>query len=239
MKKFPIILTLLIFIVAVSSASAADISAFELKGGRVFKGGEEIECYVNEVPSEIEGPVRYWISLGWQNEVREDEYGAYFFTSEGACLTFVPDESCQDVIFSPDGGRFVLVTGSGFRPDMYFEVYGEGTEKTAEFSGIRGQLEWIDPVRFVFTRIDDIREAGAFLNLSYGLRFSVAMYDTATGETTVLKEATDTQNFWCPEVIEDGSAVAVTEDSVKSEKDWDDEEKIERREIRVEIPPAG
>ena len=144
----------------------------------------------------------------------------------------------EETIFSPDGERFVLVTGSGIRPDITYEVYGEGGEKLAEFDGIRGMLEWIDPVRFVFTRIDDTREGegGTFINV---WRVSVIMYDTAIREEIVLKEATDTKNFWFDEVIEDGAAVTATEEYVKSEKDWTDEDKIKTREIRVEIPAAG
>jgi len=242
MKKFTIILTLLIFIAAVSPASAADISAFELKDGRVFKGGVALDCEVNEVSTEIEGPIRFWsaFSPDTSDIVTEAETGVWFFASDGACLTFAPVENCQEVIFSPDGGRFVLSSGGDYRPEMSYEVYGEGTEKIFELDGVRGQLAWLDPVRFVATRIDDVREEGGDVyKLQTSLRFSVVMYDTAMRETTVLKEATDTQNFWFPEVIEDGSAVTITEDFVKSVKDWDDEDKIERREIRVEIPPAG
>ena len=258
MRKFPIILTLLIFMAAffsAGSASAADISVFELKGGRVFKGGAAIDCHVNEVPAEIEGLVRYWGAFGpdTSDSVTEAETGVWFFASDGVCVAFVPLESereCQDVIFSPDGGNFVLVTGSDIRPDIFFEVFrnyaeptknAENTVKMAEFSGIRGQLTWVDPVRFVMTRIDDTRE---FEEGGYGWRVSVVMYDLAiaAGKTTVLKEATDTQNFWLEGVVEGGGVLgvlAVREESVKSEKDWGDEEKTENREIRVEIPAAG
>ena len=65
MKKITIILGLLIFMATlVSYASAADMSAFELRDGRVYKGGEELKCDVNEIPSEIEGPIRYWSAFG-------------------------------------------------------------------------------------------------------------------------------------------------------------------------------
>jgi hypothetical protein len=241
-----IVLSLAFFVI--EGSEAADISAFALKNGRVCKEDRELECDVNEVPSGIEGPIRYWSAFGHDanDVVTESETGVWFFASDGACLTFVPLESeneCQGVVFSPDGGNFVLVTGSGMRPDMYFEVYGEGTEKLAEFSGIRGGIAWIDPVRFVMTSIDDTRElaeeGSSPFGASYYLRVSVVMYDTAEKEATVLKEATDTQNFWLSEIIEDGSALTVTEESVKSEKDWGIEEKTEEREIRVEIPPAG
>ena len=64
----------------------------------------------------------------------------------------------------------------------------------------------------------------------------MVMHDAAASRTTVLKEATDTKNYWLSSV-RDG-AVTVWEDSVKSEKDWGDEDKIEGREITVEIPAA-
>ncbi|MDR1622940.1 MAG: hypothetical protein LBS00_11250 [Synergistaceae bacterium] len=216
---------------------------FSLKDGRVFKGDEELDCEVNDVPKEIEGPIRHWsvIGTGTSDVVKENETGVWFFASGGEFLAFAPLENeneCQDIVFSPDGASLVLVTGSGMRPDMFFEVYGEGMEMIAGFSGIRGALAWIDSARFVFTAIGDIRE-GRFANLGYGLRFSVSMYDVPARQLIVLKEATETQNYSLWEVIEDGNAVTVIEESVKSEKDWGDEEKTETREIRVEIPAAG
>jgi hypothetical protein len=227
-----------------SMGEAPDISAFALKDGRVYKGGAELDCEVNEIPSEVEGPIRFWSAFGTDasEAVRGNETGVWFFTDIGGALTFVPLESeyeCQGIIFSPGGGSFVLVRGSGARPDMFFEVYGEGTEKMAEFGGIRDEIEWIGPDRFVFTSIgEDIRGDGRFLNLSYGLYLSVSMYDTAGKELTVLKEATDTLNFTLGGVTEDGSAVTVIEQSVKSEKDWADEDKIKTREMSVKIPAA-
>jgi hypothetical protein len=254
MKRFTVIFSLAVLVLtaacagAVSSAAAFDISVFSLKDGRVYKGDKEIELprEVEEAPAEAGGPIRFLAALGSDidDAVAEEETGVYFFTADGVCLTFVPLESAyeyQGIFFSPDGAgeKFVLQTGSGMRPDMFFAVYGEGTEKIAELAGMRGGCAWIDPVRFVFTRIDDTRETEDGVYIPFALRLSVVMFDTAMKEEFVLKEATATQNFWLGEVIEDGSAVTVLEDSVKSEKDWGDEDKIERREIRVEIPAAG
>jgi len=249
MKKMLLGVTIALGILAFAAyAETSDISVFSLKDGSIYRGGVALDCYVNEVPSEIDGPIRYWSVLGpdVSDAVLENETGVWFFAQDGACLTFVPLESeygYQDIVFSPDGGKFVLATGSGMRPDVFFEVYGEGTEKLAELIGVIGQLAWVDPLRFVFTLIDedmddDIRE-GAFHGLAYDMYLSVAMYDTAAMEMTVLKKATGTQNFLFDEVIEDGNAVTVTEKSVKALEDWADDEKIEMREIRVEIPAAG
>jgi hypothetical protein len=230
---------------AANTADAPDISVFTLKDGRVYKEDAEIDARsVGEVPSGVEGPLRYWAAFGpdASKAVSENETGVWFFSGSGEALTFLPLESeyeCQGIIFSSDGERFLLESGSGMRPDMTYILYKlPAMEKSAEIAGLRENAVWIDPMRFVMTRIDDIRD-GSFANLGYGLRVSVVMYDSAASETVILKEATDTRNYWLMEVIEDGGALSVIEESVKSQDDWGDEGKTEEREIRVEIPAAG
>ncbi len=71
------------------------------------------------------------------------------------------------------------------------------------------------------------------------LRLSAVMYDTVAEELIVLKEATATKNYWYGGLADDGGSLVIQEDSVKSEKDWGDEEKITTREIKIEIPAAG
>lgn len=228
---------------AANPDSQVDISAFALKDGRVYKGGKALDGDVNEVPAEIGGSIRYWSALDAdENEaLSEVESGVWFFAASGEALTFAPLESassaCQEVIFSPDGGMFVIAWGSSVRPDLFFEVYGQGTKKLTDLAGTRGGLAWVDPVRFVMTRIDDARADAD--DAVVGLRVSVVLVDVAAGETVVLKEATATQNFWLETVVEDGKAVTVREDSVKAEQDWADEDKITSQNLRVEIPAAG
>ena len=126
------------------------------------------------------------------------------------------------------------------RPDVFFELYAEGMEKKAEFSGMLGQIEWLeDGMRFVFTRIDDIREGGAEPGVSIGWKLSAILYDSAIEEAIPLKESTDTKNFSFDSVSEDGEHIALTETSVQSSKDWGEEEKIKEREIKVPMPAAG
>jgi hypothetical protein len=233
---------------ASNTGEAPDIGAFALKDGRVYKNDTELDCEANEIPSQVEGPIRFWSAIddNVSERVSENEAGVYFFAADGVCLTFLPLEaasySCQNLLFSPDGERFLLMEGSGVRPDMTYILYElPDMEKKTEIGGLREEHPfWIDPMRFVMTRIDDgIREGMSFANLSYGLRLSVVMVDASVSETTVLKGATDTANYTMYEVTDDGNVVTVIEESVKSEKDWAVEDQIETREIRVEIPAAG
>ena len=149
------------------------------------------------------------------------------------------ESECQGIVFSPNEERLLLARGSAMRPDLTWDLYETGAMGfKEEISGWRENVEWIEPVRFVMTRIDDIRQGDNFSQPAYGFRVSVVMYDAAASELTVLKEATDTKNYWFTSVADDG-VLLVTEESVKSEKDWGDEDKTEEREIKVEVPAAG
>ena len=242
-------------------AQAANF-AFQLIEGKVHKEVGELvvllECEVHEVPADIEGAIRFWSVLGQDTDenVTEGETGVYFFAANSVfdangfapvnkAVAFLPLESeyeCQDIVFSPDGDKFLLMGGSGMRPDMIYTLYkAAAMEKEEEIAGIRASAVWVDPVRFALTRIDDIREISEAATgpFSYAWRVSVVLHDTVAGKTMILKEATDTKNYWLSEVIEDGSALIVREESVPSDKDWGDEDKTKENEIRVEVPAAG
>jgi hypothetical protein len=222
-----------------------NFEAFSLKNGHVYKNGKELDCEVYEVPEGIDNAIKTWAVVGTETSetVKEEETGVWFFGSGGGFMAFIPLESVyeyQDILWSPSGDRLILQRGSPMRPDVFFDLYAEGMEKKAEFSGVRDGIAWLgDGMRFAFTRIDGIREGGRFFNLAYGLRLSAVLYDSAVGETIVLKEATDTQNFWFSSVSEDDENIAVTEEYVESPKDWADEGKIKQREITVPTPGAG
>jgi hypothetical protein len=240
------VLAALAFTAPAAGEAAIDRQAFTLKDGRVHKGEVALDSQVNEVPPEIGGAVRYWSVVGpsASDAVQENAIAVWFFSSEGLSLRHMPLEGeyeLQDVYFSPGGERFVLEKGSPMRPDISYEVYGETPEKIGEIAGIRGGLTWIDPVRFVMTRIDDARafEEEPAYGPAYGWRVSIVMFDASAKKTIVLKESTDTQNFWFMGIIEDGKALSGREDRVKSEGDWGDDEKIESRDIRINIPAAG
>ncbi len=228
-----------------SPAAAPDVSVFWLKDGRLFRGEEIVEAEVNGVPPEIEGPVRFWSAVGADESgpVAEDETGVLFFAEDGAFLAFLPLESadeCRDILFSPDGSFFLLMSGSGVRADMTYILYETETmEGKIEIPGARESAAWIDAGRFVMTRIDDVRETESGTFTMAALRLSAVMYDTVAEELVVLKEATATKNYWFGGMADGGASLVLREDSVTSGKDWGDEEKITTREMKVEVPPAG
>jgi hypothetical protein len=251
MRKIFVLFTAVLICLSCASVFAAsegdgpNFGAYALKDGHVYKNGKELDCEVYDMPEGVDNEIRHWVVLGAQTSdaVMEKETGVWFFSGDGSFMAFIPLDSeyeYQDIFWSPGGDRLILQRGSPMRPDIFFELYADGMEKQAEFSGIRNVIEWLgDGMRFAFMRIDDTREYGQFLNLAYGLKLSVVLYDSATGETVVLKEATDTQNFWFSGISEDGENVVISEEYVKSPKDWADEGKIKTREITVPVPPAG
>mgnify|MGYP000985380367 CR=1 FL=1 len=219
---------------------------FALEDGRVTREGTALESEVYNVPDGLDNGIACWSVVGSESSeaLREEETGVLFFGADGKCVAFIPLDSeleYKDLVWSPDGGRFVLVTG-GSRPDVFFTLFtvgGEGMEKGAEFDALLGCFAWLDPYRFVLTRIDDARdtESGVFSVLA--LKLSVVLYDAAAEEEMVLKEADETRSYIFQSVSEDESTINLLELSVKSPKDWDDEEKVQESGLTVEVPAAG
>lgn len=218
---------------------------FFMENGQVYKNETLLDCEVYEVPSGLDNDIKFWtvIGTGTSDVVTGEETGVWFFGEHGEYVTniFLKNEKeYQDLLWSPAGDRLVLVRGIEGEQDLVFELYAEYMEKKAEFRGLRASLAWLeDGMRFVFTRIDDIREGVPPSDLPYGLKLSAVLYDSAIEETIPLKESTDTKNFSFDSVSEDGEHIALTETSVQSSKDWGEEEKIKEREIKVPMPAAG
>jgi hypothetical protein len=222
---------------AADAKSAPNLGAFLLKDGKVFKNKTALECEVHEI--EGKGAFRFWSAFGPETSeaVAENETGVCLFSAKGACVRFVALDSeneAQDVLPSADGKAFVLVTGSGMRADVFFNVYGEGAEKLAELSGVLGQIVWLDAGRFAFARIDDTREVDAAAG--NWLKTSLVLYDTAAKKETVLKKATDKLNYAEPALTPGENSITVTEEAVKSAKEWKNDDKVKRKEIKVPIP---
>ncbi len=219
--------------------------AYTLRDGRVFLDEKALDCEVYEIPAGLDNGITHWAVTGkeFSEDVTQEETGVWFFGPEGMVVTFIPLDSgneYRDLLWSPAGDRLVLARGSGTRPDLFFDVFGEGMEKIAEFSGLRGEAAWLDDgMRFVFTRIDDTREGAVFPGLSYGLKVSAVLYDSAVEETIPLKEADETRNYTFLSVSPDGMDIRIVETSVLSPGHWADTEKWKEREITVPVPAAG
>ena len=219
--------------------------AFSFRDGRLHKDETPLDCEVYDIPDGLDNGIACWtvIGTGTSDAVTEKETGVWFFGYEGEFVTFIPMDSeneYQDLIWSCAGDRLILVRGSDTRPDMFFDVYVEGMEKQAEFSGLREEILWLDDgMRIIFTRIDGIREEGTFPGLSCGLELSVVLHDSAVNDTIPLKVATPTKNYPSFSISEDGDQITILETSVSSTGDWEKDEEIRERKIRVPMPAAG
>ena len=239
-----IIFALSFFSLASPASMAAEIAfPFTVKAGLLYRGEEVLKCEIHEILGNKK--VACWCLLESElHGVTEEEAGIWFFSADGKVSGRVPYEAGlakPEIYFSPDNSRYVISEFSASRPDGFFHVIGENGEEIAQLEGLRDSLRWVDPIRFVYTSIDDLRENGVGTGMGYALMFSVVMYDTAkeAPERTVLKQADATRSFCVSGLTGDGGSIVIQEISVATEKDWDDENKIRYNEITVKIPAAG
>ena len=139
--------------------------------------------------------------------------------------------------FSESGEKMLISCGTEIKQDLgYYEidVPNKKFEKKKSFVSA-GHSFWIDPHRFLFTSVDET--TGARDKAGDQLWDSVAMYDTVFEELNILKEATETKDYFITGY--DAGDIDVSEGSVKDKKDWNDPDKIEYKDITVETPAAG
>ena len=67
---------------------------------------------------------------------------------------------------------------------------------------------------------------------------SIQLYDCETGKTTLIREATATKNYALNGYDRAKCALDITESFVKNAKDWEDEDKINDKELSVPVPAA-
>lgn len=217
-------------------AVSAAFAKYAIKEGKVYNGTEEVACELREAPSGLDMAIAYWTTT---------DGAVLFFAKDGAIIADISDEDLGlgglvDIAWSMDGSRLVLVDASGVR-NFYVNayIYGKGMKREkGDITTLREDgFFWIDGTRLVFTQVGALREGGAFpMN---DVKLSVALYDAATGETTLLKEASDKHNFVFSSVSDDGEEITITEFSVTAPDDWADEEKTKTRDITIPVPAAG
>jgi hypothetical protein len=249
MKKILRALLVLAISTLASAAFADGLSAFSVKDGGVYKGDVKIECELNTIaPGVADGAVRYWAAIIQGEEPGPvdffEESGVWFFDAKGAAIAFDPysfdGRVCKGVVFSPGGKYFLLVkslvyTGRFDTVGLYLYETESMKPLSEEIASFQDSFAWVDGGRFVMTRLDGTHDPEESDYETYGILASAVMFDAAAGKETVLKRATATKNYRIAR-IDDGGSLTLAEDSVKSVQDWEDEEKIQTKEIRVKVP---
>lgn len=239
---FGLLLCALMF--SAGGAFAAEES-YILKEGRVYRVDAGKETLLeDEEPgrSATDKGLYSWILVGpeLREDMKDSKSGIYFFLGEDEKpVGFLPFEGAGfcNLEFSPDGEKFLVSRGTDVVQKLFLYVF-DGFVKKASFLAL-GPCTWVDPHRFVFTRDDASKGArGKAVEQQEGW-LSVALYDSAMEELFVLSEATETQDYMLIGVNHEEGVLEVLERSVKKAKDWDDEKKVEDKEMTVPIPAAG
>ena len=126
------------------------------------------------------------------------EGGIYFFSPEGKIISFLALEDAEDYLihFSPDGSRVVLNGGGSEYPRGYTFYEFAGFKELTKCVGW-GRGQWLNNNYFIFTLADETQPRPK-INPSDDYqpgRLSVAVYDAAKNEFTILKEATDSEDY--------------------------------------------
>ncbi|MCL1940448.1 MAG: hypothetical protein FWG09_00790, partial [Synergistaceae bacterium] len=210
---------------------------------RVDQNGQKKQVEAAEVvEAAVKGGKIYWLAVDPEFDGEDEEMfrswrsGIYFFGGDGKFISCLEKEDPQMsyIIFSPDGKQFVL--DSGTYVDRDYKLYAfDGLKLKKEFYGL-SELEWLDPARFVFTLIDG-KHGARSSNADIPGWTSVVVYDSASGSIKTLAAATKTEDYMLDAVNISAKELSITKYSVKNEKDWSNEDKIEEQEISLPIPP--
>ena len=166
--------------------------------------------------------------------------GIYFFLNEEP-VTFLPMKEAAACMmeFSPSGEKLLISRGTEIKQDLGYYVIDIAAKKFDKKKSFvsAGHSFWIDPHRFLFTSVDE--KKGARDKAGDQLWDSVALYDTVFEELNILKEATETKDYFITGFDHDAGTIDVSEGSVKDKKDWNNPDKINYKDITVETPAAG
>ena len=240
MRKFFVLLLAFTLLTGVAFAAEGDYILKDRQVYRVEKGKETL--LEDDEPQFFNTDAGMWAWILVDPELSEgmkgSKPGIYFFLN-GKPVTFLPMEQAGACMmeFSPSGEKLLISRGTEVWQDLmlYFIEDGKFVSKKSFISA--GHSFWIDPHRFLFTSVD--KNKGPRTKDGDDWWNSPALYDTVFEELTVLKEATETKNYFITGYDHDTGVIDLNEASVKDTKDWGDPDKIKYKEITVETPAAG
>ncbi|MBO4369346.1 MAG: hypothetical protein J5803_04530 [Desulfovibrio sp.] len=236
---------LLLCIVSACGAWAAE-GDYLLKDGKVYRvdSGKEVLVPNGDFQT-INTDKELWSWVLVDPELAEgmkgSESGIYFFkgmeTKPAGFLPMKNVRTCQ-LEFSPSGEKLVVGCGDEAKQTLglyFLEEGGTPFVKKAEYVAA-GHVWWVDPHRFILTVRDESK--GPRSN-NDDWWCSAALYDSVENELIILKEATETKNYFVNGYDADAGTLDVVEGSVADKKDWNDKKKIKFKEITLPIPAAG
>ena len=254
MMKFKrtIFSVLLIFVICAGVAPAqpkarAAAGEYTLKGDQVYRTVKGRTKLLEDVSIErMETDAGFWAWFLADPEapgMKGTQLGLRFFRGkEGKPAGFLPMEegatSFCSLTFSPSGDK-MLVSWGGLpvkHLSLYFIDRNKGFVEKASFETAEPPF-WIDPNRFAFSTVDS--DKGPRVEGMFDLWWcSIQLYDCETGKTTLIREATATKNYALNGYDRAKGALDITESFVNKAKDWEDEDKINDKELSVPVPAA-
>ena len=245
MKKLACLCALMMLIGA-SVVWAAE-GEYIVKGDQVYRTVKGKKKLLEDVSIERAdtdaGPWAWFLADPEAPGLKGTKLGLRFFRGkEGKPAGFLPMEegaaSFCIVTFAPSGDK-LLVSWGGL-PVKHLSLFlidkNKGFLEKASFETAEPPF-WIDNNRFAFSTVDS--DKGPRVEGMFDLWWcSVKLYDCKTGKTTVIREATATKNYALNGYNRETGALDITESVVKNAKDWEDEDKIDDKELSVPVPAA-
>jgi hypothetical protein len=247
MRKFARLFVLAaLAVMCTSTAMAEELGGYILKDGKVYRVQDGEEKLLEDEPvnfANTDAGMYGWVLVDPEFEGMAGSKSGihFFFGDDNEPFAFLPmkDAAACMMEFSPSGEKVLISRGTEIKQDLgYYEIDIAGKKFNKKKSFVSaGHSFWVDPHRFFFTSVDESK--GARDNAGDQLWDSIAMYDSVFDELSILKEATETKDYFITGCDYDKGTVDVSESSVKNKKDWNNQDKIEYKELTVPIPAAG
>ncbi|MDR0882924.1 MAG: hypothetical protein LBP55_10395, partial [Candidatus Adiutrix sp.] len=186
----------------VSSVALAAPELFVVKDGEWFRqsGGQLTDPPVPNGNQETAAGRIFWLFADPEasDEAKGAEGGLYFYAEKTKKYSYLPfgAVNVNGVHFSPDGTMFIVESvGEGETNNITLELFSLA-DLVSHFKTQKAAMppHWADAVRFVYSRFEPGTSHGKPADYPDEW-MSLAVYDAASGQETVLKEATETSDF--------------------------------------------